>query len=134
MKNRVTKQKQIILETLAHMDNHPTIAELYEAVLKKDPSIGQATVYRNVKKMIDQNQISRISFLGVDHYDGKTEEHMHLYCTKCGKMIDIYGYDLSPLEKTIEQDYHLRIQKQKILFEGVCKDCLKRRKNEEVSL
>ena len=45
MKRRNTRQRQLILDTLVDNPTHPTIQELYQNVIKKDNTIGQATVY-----------------------------------------------------------------------------------------
>lgn len=51
MNSRNTSQKNIILEVLKNNRSHPTAQELYTLVKEKDPTIGQATVYRNVKNL-----------------------------------------------------------------------------------
>ena len=55
MNIRNTKQKHIILDILNDNRIHPTIYEIYELAKQKYPSIGQATIYRNVNKLVDEN-------------------------------------------------------------------------------
>ena len=56
METRNTKQKEIILEILKEKENmfHPTAGDLVKLVLDTYPSIGQATVYRNINKLVDE--------------------------------------------------------------------------------
>ncbi|WP_419550310.1 transcriptional repressor, partial [Paratractidigestivibacter faecalis] len=46
MAGRNTVQREIILEELRGLANHPTADEVYESVHAKHPSISKATVYR----------------------------------------------------------------------------------------
>ena len=84
MNTRNTKQKEVILNTLKQMHNHPTILELYEQVRKSDATIGQATVYRNVSKLVEEGIVMKIPTNdGVDHYDGDCTDHYHFICQEC---------------------------------------------------
>lgn len=125
MKERNTKQKRIILEELENDYTHPTIQKLYKKIQKRDSSIGQATVYRNVNKLVDEGKVLKISLgNGIEHYDGHCHTHYHLLCTKCEKIYDLEDQDEYLLRKRMEDKYHIRINKSKIVFEGVCRGCL----------
>ena len=95
MIERNTKQKEIILDILEHNRIHPTIYEIYELAKKKYPAIGQATIYRNVNKLVDENKIIKLPSKSNDgyHYDINTNSHDHLLCKSCGKIIDIFDND-----------------------------------------
>ena len=135
MNNRNTKQKQIILETLMEDQSHPTILELYQKIIEKDHSVGQATVYRNVNKLVQEGKIKRIPTVDdVDHYDGDCRDHYHLVCRRCGKIVDIFDENVSSFLKKIEKKHLVRIEDYCFLLEGVCCDCWKKGKNEKISL
>ena len=71
MKKRVTKQKQIILETIRKDRSHPTMADIYKKVQNKNKKIGQATVYRNINELVESNEVEKITDLsGQFHFDG----------------------------------------------------------------
>lgn len=124
MKYRNTKQKQFILDILRTTRNHPTIGELYAEVQKKDSSIGQATVYRNVNRLYKENKLMRISIHGIDHYDMKRENHFHLYCKKCRRLYDIFDDDYLMLVSRIEKQKKIQVENVSILLEGICEDCI----------
>lgn len=129
MRERNTKQKQLILEELENDYTHPTILELYEKIKKKDSSIGQATVYRNVNKLVTEGKVLKISLgNGIEHYDGHCHNHYHLFCTYCKKIYDLEDGQEFLLKEKMENKYKIKIDKTKIVFEGICKGCL----NEEV--
>ena len=62
MEKRNTKQKEIILDILKDKENmfHPTAGDLVKLVLDSNPSIGQATVYRNINKLVDEGILLKI--------------------------------------------------------------------------
>lgn len=128
MEYRNTKQKQLILDILKTNRNHPTVKELYSEVKKRDASIGQATVYRNVSRLYQENKLFKISVDGVEHYDMRGVNHGHFYCKKCRKIYDIFDIDYQTLTSEIEKKRKAKIEKVTILLEGICEDCM----NEEV--
>lgn len=124
MGTRETRQKNIILETLCQDKTHPTIQEIYCQVIKKEPGIGQATVYRNINKLVKEGQVQKLP--AVDdtyHYDGDCSFHDHLICEKCQKITDLYENDYQEITKKIESKYRIKINKVSILYEGICEEC-----------
>ena len=125
MNNRNTKQKQIIMNVLDKNRTHPTIKEIQEKVKEIDASIGQATIYRNINKLVDEKKIKKIPTLdGRDYYDINTVSHYHFICQKCGKIMDLFDKKYEKLMNRIEIDYQMKIENSNIIFEGVCKECL----------
>lgn len=128
MYTRNTKQKSIIIDTLKEDKTHPTIKQLYSNVNKKSQTLGQATVYRTVNKLLSDGKIKKIVDInGLDHYDADCNPHYHLECKKCHRIIDIYDNRYERVIKDIERKYFVKIDNSNIVFEGVCKSC-----NEEI--
>ena len=48
MQTRNTVQRQIVLQAVLRMHDHPTADTVYAAVAAEHPSISKATVYRNL--------------------------------------------------------------------------------------
>lgn len=124
MNTRNTRQKEIIFQTLNEMHTHPTILELCEAVRYKDSSIGQATVYRNVSKLVEEGKVRRVlTNDGVDHYDADCSQHVHFVCRKCHRLFDLYDISTSSLAKQMKGYHEFDVEKIHILFEGTCDHC-----------
>ena len=103
---------------------HPTIKEVYSKVNQIDPTIGQATVYRNVNKLVDSGQIKRLSTNGeIDHYDGDNSNHYHFICTACNKIIDIFDYEVKEPMNNIEKEHGISIDNFDIVLYGKCNSC-----------
>ena len=48
MLRRNTIQKDLILNAVNQLHNHPTAGDIYEFIHKDHPNIGKGTVYRNL--------------------------------------------------------------------------------------
>lgn len=127
---RYSKQRENILNIVRQSNVHPTAEMVYNVAKETLPGIGIATVYRNLNALVESGQIRKISDgKGSDRYDGFVEEHYHMRCSKCGKLIDAYPVDQALLEKSKKElasalgmaDSELELTD--TVFEGLCDDC-----------
>lgn len=125
MNSRNTIQKKIILDNIKKTKTHPTASELYEMIKKGNPKIGQATVYRNLKTMANEGDIIIIPGKNnTNRYDGDITLHNHFICEKCGEVTDIFiSRDI--INNEIENKYGVKIKRENIIYEGICKNCNK---------
>lgn len=124
MKKRVTKQKQIILETIREDRSHPIMADIYKKVQNKNQKIGQATVYRNINELVESNEVEKITDLsGQFHFDGNKNKHYHLLCTNCQKIFDIFDENYSSIISTVANNDEFMITDVKITCLGLCSTC-----------
>lgn len=128
MNSRNTKQKEIILKILQSHKTHPTIQEIYDIAKVQDSNIGQATIYRNIKRLVEEGEILKIqnSINDTYHYDINATPHMHLLCKNCQKIVDICSNDYTLFLESIEKKHFIKINKTNISFEGLCGDCMKK--------
>ena len=132
MQSRSTKQKEIVLNTLKESKEHPSIYELYDTIKEKYPTLGKATVYRNVSKMLDDNLIRRIRTAdGVDHYDGNMTPHIHLQCTSCNQIIDIFENDFEVITEKLVKKINIEVYSYELLLIGNCEKCLKNKQRKK---
>jgi Fe2+ or Zn2+ uptake regulation protein len=86
---RVTREREVLLQIIeqnAHLDAE----EIYRIAQKRRPQIGLATVYRTLTLLKDLGAI-RATDLGENHchYEVRSEDHVHLVCSVCGRVADI---------------------------------------------
>ena len=88
---RLTNQRKLIAETFFETEGHLNFQQLYEAVRMRDGNIGQATVYRTLKVLVDSGLASSSRFGGNSalYESAITDDHHdHLICTECGLIIE----------------------------------------------
>lgn len=121
---RNTKQKELILQVLNNDKSHPTIKDIYDQVHALDNKIGQATVYRNVNKLVNVGEVRRLKFDDDSvHYEEYENNHCHFICNSCNRIIDILDDEISiPVDK-ISSNYNIEIEECEITFHGECDEC-----------
>ena len=62
MQTRNTIQRQIVLQAVNQMHNHPTADAIYAVIAAQHPTISKATVYRNLNQLAAQGEIFACSF------------------------------------------------------------------------
>lgn len=136
---RNTLQQSIICETVKNMTTHPSPDEVYEAVRSKYPSIGRATVYRTLNRLAEKGEIRKVSMPDTaDRFDFRTDEHVHIRCSRCNKVFDaeFEGIPslLTQLEEILKKDHReelhgFRTDGVNLSFYGICEECRSKENN-----
>ncbi len=124
MTRRNTIQKQLVLNSVKKLMNHPTADEVYCNIVDSYPGISKATVYRNLNHLADEGFLLKISVPGAaDKYDASLHSHYHAICRYCSTFIDL------PVDNPVKVDLMGPVMKENkvsdfiILFNGVCGSC-----------
>lgn len=121
---RKSKQRDAVYANLCSRTDHPTAEEVYESVKHEYPSIGIATVYRNLKVLVDMG-LAQIVFTGAsDHFDANVTPHYHMYCTDCGRIYDINIPEIPEIRQAGESMDDCDISSYTLVYKGVCSSCL----------
>ena len=113
-----------IMNALMALD-HPTADEVYECVHNEFPSISKATVYRILNRISEEGEILHLQIPGgADRFDTTLCAHHHLKCNKCGKVCDVSVPELDGIEKRIKEENGFSIGGYRIVFSGLCSDCV----------
>ena len=124
MQTRNTVQRQIVLQAVRSLHDHPTADSVYAVVAAEHPSISKATVYRNLNQLALQGEILRVPVpTGADHFDFNTQEHYHVRCTECGNVYDVFMPPITDLLDRVTDSSDVELTHYDILFEGVCAAC-----------
>lgn len=117
-------QRDLVLAAVKGTESHPTAAQVFDAVRQKESTVSLATVYRNLALLRDTGRI--ISFKtddGVEHFDGRLEEHQHFRCLYCGKIYDAF-FSVDPLmAEEMARCLDCSVEGYTLLFYGKCKHC-----------
>lgn len=121
---RNTRQRQVILEELQKLDNHPTAAEIYEISRKRLPKISLGTVYRNLELLWRMGKINKIKMAGSQaRYECTPGQHRHVRCVHCGRVADVHGLSFDIVSEEVEKLTSFKILGHRLEFIGVCPKC-----------
>jgi Fe2+ or Zn2+ uptake regulation protein len=117
---KITPQRLLILKCIEDA-GHIDIDCIYNDVRKLYPSISLATVYKNIKQMVEGGLITEVPLLGKKtFYEIKKDSHIHFICKKCLTVYDIH-------EKVTATDISSAIPGTTELVEvniyGICNKC-----------
>lgn len=122
---RITPQREMIVEALAHSARHVTAEEIYEQVRRRTRAVNIATVYRTLDLLVEKGMACRAGLQeGTILYAPASHgTHLHLVCRCCGKTIDADQQMLTPLDDQLRQRYGFAADLQHLTFLGLCPDC-----------
>lgn len=123
--NRMTKQRQIILEVLRSTKAHPTADWIYEQVRQSVPRISLGTVYRNLRVLKETGDIQELNYGSTySRFDGNTEPHYHFVCKDCGAVLDIDLPTLTDFNSHVADSIGGHVDFHRMEFYGICAGCL----------
>ena len=129
---RCTAQRQLILETVLDLDNHPSADEIFEAVEPHLPGISRTTVYRNLERLAQMGVITKACHPGsVARFDPRLELHHHLVCLRCNGFIDFENDTLNDLEIPDTSEFGFEVNDYRVQLRGICGSCLEKERKEE---
>lgn len=119
MNRRMTKQREQVYRVLLHL-YHPTAEEVYTALHAESPSVGRATVFRNLSVLTEEGKIVKLLFAdGIARYDATVDGHAHCVCLGCGSILDLPL--MQPLPHPPREQF--TAESCEINFYGLCRNC-----------
>ena len=123
---QLTVQRRVILEAVLLRDDHPTAEQICDTIRAQVPEISRGTVYRTLISLVQLGAIRRAHHLGpATRFDSNTDQHHHLVCVRCNRVIDIEDARLDNLPLPDRRRTGFRITDYSIHFTGLCADCQK---------
>lgn len=111
-----------ILQIILNSREHPTAEHIFMEMKNNNSKVVQATVYNNLKTLLQEGKIIRITEPGCpDRYDNTTR-HDHIICSRCGKLADIRLEDMT---ESIEKQLGYKIESYELKVRYICRDCKK---------
>ena len=124
---RITPQRELIIETLAHSEWHLSAEELHQRLQPRSKTINLATVYRNMDLLVKQGYATRL--LGGEgkflYATRQHSRHLHLICRKCGRTYPAAYEGLQPFLEHLKKTYGFQVEVEHLTFSGLCPDCYK---------
>ena len=116
----MTKYGRLIAEIVLSSQDHPTAEEIYQRILATGKKVSVATVYNNLKSLVEEGILTKVVLEGSpDRYD-KASRHHHLICDRCGKLQDVMLRDLT---EELEADTDSPVLSYDIRIRSLCPKC-----------
>lgn len=125
MKSRLTKNQEHILGLIQNSQGHITAEQINFLLKSEGESMSLATIYRNLNLLYDKSLVNRVRHPEFGFiYDRNTRDHYHFYCQRCEKIVDVNISYQSSLNQLVEEELGCKVNRNEIIFEGICKECL----------
>ena len=119
---KLTPQRLAILDYLKGNTSHPSAEDIYSAVRDRFPTMSLATVYNTLAALQVRSVVQELT---IDphkrRYDPNVEQHNHLICTRCSKIVDVHLDFALDLPEEIKQSFS--VTGNHVEFYGVCSAC-----------
>ena len=119
---RSTPQRYAVMAFLMEQAGHPTAAEIFEAVNRVDPRSSRATIYNNLRDLVEAGLVREVAMEGrAARFDAKGLRHYHFICDRCGKVEDVDWYDVpQPAAASLGERV---LRECELIFRGLCVEC-----------
>jgi len=119
---RKTPQRMAILRAIEEEDRPLRIAEILEIGRALVPSLDQATVYRNLNRLVEEGIVLRINHptLGTLFERSGKMHHHHFHCRVCDRLLELPGCKLN---NSKHAPTGFRTESHELFLYGVCSSC-----------
>lgn len=121
-----TLQRRVIAEAFFGFPGHHSLEEFYQYIIKKDPGIGQTTVYRTLKLLCEAGLANEIQFSdSITRYEVAKHNghHDHMVCLSCGKIVELFDQRIEQLQKDLAEQHGFCLSGHVHNLYGLCADC-----------
>jgi Fe2+ or Zn2+ uptake regulation protein len=121
---RKSKQKEAILRVVKSTNSHPSADWIYEKVREEIPNISLGTVYRDLKLLKREGEVSEVGLADtLSRFDSNTNNHYHFRCEQCGRIFDVNEPVNEEIDKKIAQETGFKVSHHRLEFTGLCREC-----------
>ena len=123
--HRVTPQRLVLHRALHQLGRHATVEEVAKVAAGQAPGISAPTAYAALDLLHDLGLARRVTVPGGPVlYDPRTDDHAHLACRLCGRVVDVEAHvDPSPAIAAAAKA-GARVEASELVLEGLCGECV----------
>ena len=124
---RITETRKAVIDFIIQSHDNPSADMIYQALLPAFPNMSLATVYNNLKVLIDEGFVSELKVRNdtTTYYDFMGHQHLNVICEKCGRIADM-DLDLPDVQQEAADQTGYQITKSQMVVYGICPDCVTR--------
>lgn len=122
---RITPQREMIIEILAHSNTHMAAEEIFEALQTRTKALNIATVYRTLDLLVEEGLACRNDLGGgrVIYAIMRHGPHIHLVCRHCSQVTEADYPLISPLREQLLERYGFLPDLGHVSISGLCAEC-----------
>ena len=121
---KITPQRVAIYRALMRSHQHPTADLMFRTVQADFPNISFDTVNRTLLTFADIGVVDVVEvFGGPKRFDPDINDHHHLHCKACGKIIDFENDDYSDLDVPESLAGTFTVISKRVILKGLCDAC-----------
>lgn len=114
-------QRIKIMEYLILNQTHPTVSDIYYALIGEIPTLSKTTVYNTLNLLIEHHLVQEVLIEENEvRYEFAESVHGHFKCDRCQRLFDV---PVSIKTSKIAGLEHYQITQQHIFFKGICAEC-----------
>ena len=136
-KMKVTPQRIAVYGFLYGNRDHPDLDQIYEHLSHDYPDMSLAVVYKTINALKESGLVNELNVgEGEMRYDAEIRPHSHIYCTKCGRIVDLPhdhftdGFSEGALLSKVKEQTGYDISGLRLFFNGLCPQCKEASSNE----
>jgi Fur family transcriptional regulator, peroxide stress response regulator len=115
-------QRIKILEYIKDNNSHPTVDEIYKALLKDVPTLSKTTIYNTLTLFIEAKILKGLYIEENEiRYDSILHNHGHFKCKQCEEIYD-FSIDIDEFQSNELNTF--QIEEKGVYFKGVCPKCI----------
>lgn len=118
-----SQQREAIFQYVAAQETHPTADQIFAGVRRDWPSLGLATVYRNLSALVEEGRLSYSMHEGIARYDARTDAHHHFTCRECGVVQNVDFELPDALMRTAQRKVGGKVESISVDLTGLCSGC-----------
>lgn len=121
---RQTPQKVVIEPAFADAGRPLGPQEILDRAQLQVPSLNLATVYRTVKRMVEEREIATVELPGAPRYELQSaaeNHHHHFQCRRCHAVYDLKQGCVKGLSSLLPKGF--RMTGHDIVLYGTCESC-----------
>ena len=122
---RMTRQRQLVFDTLQHSHDHLDVESLYQRTKAHDSNISLATVYRTLAVLKKMGLVEEHQF-GEDHSHFEVAHpapHYHFTCLKCKQVLEFDAPQVMEAARRLSEQEGLHITDAHLFLSGYCSKC-----------
>lgn len=122
--HRHTAQRAAVYRYLRSVTTHPTADDIFTQVREVIPDISLATVYKALEAFVEAGLARKLALGGGPaRYDGRTDDHDHVRCLRCGAVCDVLGSHDADMIQGLKGEDGFEIIDYRLELLGYCNGC-----------